>query len=146
MAIYKHIALVAALVLSAVTFAASSMSNINYLQYNCLEGIERTRYVFMHDEQGTPWLIHVINDNIESSPRKKASKDFVRELQTLVGQGDVFSYEPEYYAEPEVCGGAIWELEVRLEDGQYVRSSGRAVLPPNSILDGLELIMRSYLP
>lgn len=145
MAFYKHIALVAALVLSAVTFAASSMSNINYLHYNCLEGIERTHYVFMHDEKGTPWLIQVINDDIDSSPRKRASKEFIRDLQALIEQGDVFSYAPEYSAEPEVCGGAIWELEVRLDNGQSVRSSGRAVLPSNSILESLQLLLRSYL-
>lgn len=118
---------------------------IAYLRYKCQEGIETTHYVFRHDEQGTPWLIQVIHDDIDSSPRKKASEAFVSELQTLVGQGDVFSYQPEYYAEPEVCGGSAWELEVRLKDGQYVRSSGRAVLPPNSILDSLQLLLRSYL-
>lgn len=145
MAFYKHIALVAALVLSAVTFAASSMSNINYLHYYCLEGIERTHYVFMHDEKGTPWLIQVINNDIDSSPRKKASEQFIRDLQALIEQGDVFSYAPEYSAEPEVCGGSIWELEVRLDNGQFVRSSGRAVLPSNSILESLQLLLRSYL-
>lgn len=118
---------------------------IAYLRYKCQEGIEINHYVFRHDEKGTPWLIQVINDDLDASPRKKASEEFIRDLQALIGQGDVFSYKPEYYAEPEVCGGSIWELEVRLENGQSVRSSGRAVLPPNSILDSLELLLKSYL-
>lgn len=118
---------------------------VTYLEYRNREGIETTDYVFMHDEKGTPWLIQVINDDLDASPRKKASEQFIRDLRTLIEQGDVFSYKPEYYAEPEVCGGSIWELQVRLADGQSVRSSGRAVVPPNSILDSLQLLLRSYL-
>ena len=118
---------------------------ITYLEYRNREGIETTDYVFMHDEHGKPWLIQVINNDIDSSPRKRASKEFIRDLQALIKQGDVFSYAPEYSAEPEVCGGSIWELEVRLDNGQAVRSSGRALVPPNSILDSLQLLLRSYL-
>ena len=135
----------AALLLSAAVFAASDMSKISYLQYRCLEGIELTHYVFMLDEKATPWLVQVVDNNIETSPRKKATKDFVRSLQELVEQGDVFSYEREYYAEPEVCGGAKWELEVRLQDGQAVYSSGRAVYPPKSIIEELGLLCKSFL-
>jgi hypothetical protein len=145
MTVRNYILLVAALLMSAVTFAASPMNNINYLHYKSLEGIEQTHYVFLYDDQGTPWLIQVINDDIDSSPRKKASGEFIRSLHELIAQGDVFSYAPEYYAEPEVCGGTKWELEVRLNNGQSVRSSGRAVFPPNSILDSLELLLKSYL-
>ncbi len=118
---------------------------ISYLSYNCLEGIERTHYVFKHDEKGTPWLIRVTGNDLNTSPRKKASKEFIQSLNALIEQGDVFSYERVYEPAEAVCGGAIWELEVRCTNGPAVRSSGHAVMPPNSILESLELLLKSYL-
>lgn len=139
------ILLAAALIISAVANAASNMSQINYLEYKCLVGIELTHYVFQRDKRGTAWLIHVIDDNPDASPRKKASKELIRSLESLIEEGDVFSYAPEYLPAEAVCGGAKWELEVRLKNGQSVRSSGRAAEPPMSILESLGLLLRSYL-
>ena len=149
------IAWVAALLVSAAAFAASNMSKITYLEYKCLEGIELTHYVFTCDKRGTAWLIHVTDDtransasldaNFGTSPRKKASKELIQSLQSLIEEGDVLSYAPEYEPAEAVCGGAKWELEVRLKDGRSVHSSGHAVEPPKSILDSLALLFRSYL-
>lgn len=165
------IAWVAALLVSAAAFAASNMSKITYLEYKCLEGIELTHYVFTCDKRGTAWLIHVTDDtransatldatrannhaanrsasldaNFGTSPRKKASKELIQSLQSLIEEGDVFSYAPEYEPAEAVCGGAKWELEVRLKDGRSVHSSGHAAEPPKSILDSLALLFRSYL-
>ena len=149
------IAWVAALLVSAAAFAASNMSKITYLEYKCLEGIELTHYVFTCDKRGTAWLIHVTDDtrdnratldaNFGTSPRKKASKELIQSLQSLIEEGDVLSYAPEYEPAEAVCGGAKWELEVRLKDGRSVHSSGHAAEPPKSILDSLALLFRSYL-
>jgi len=140
------IALAAALLISAVVNAAPSDGRkISYLEYKCLEGVELTHYVFQYDKRGTAWLIHVIDGNLDTSPRKKASKELIQSFQTLVEQGDVFSYAPEYQPAEAVCGGAQWQLEVRLKDGQSVRSSGHAAEPPNSILESLGLLLRSYI-
>lgn len=141
----KYIAFVAALLVSAATFAHSDMSHLNYLRYMNRHGVEETSYVFARDEKGKPWLTRTVNDRPDATVRKKASRALIRDLQELVEKGEVFSYAPSYEPKEEVCGGYVWELEIQMKDGRSVRSYGHSAQPANSILEDLESLLNKYL-
>ena len=108
-------------------------------------GVEETSYFFSRDEKGKPWLSRSINDRPDAAIRKKASQALIRSLQDLIEKGEVFSYAPSYEPKEELCGGYVWELEVRMADGRSVRSYGHSVQPANSILEDLESLLNKYL-
>lgn len=133
-----YIALVAMLLVTN-----SAIAHVSYVRVQWKEGIEVSEYVFRYDEDSIPRLYDTSRREIEEPPYVQVTDSFVNELEQAIRQGNVFSYAPAYEPAEALCGGYTWELEVRTEDGRYVRSSGHSVQPENSIVQYLELLMKS---
>ena len=129
----------------AILFMMSktATARVAYVWLQWKEGIENSEYVFRHDKAKSPRLYDMSREK-QNAPSVKVPKSFVGDLEEMIQKGDVFAYESSYQPEEELCGGYVWGIEVRMEDGRSVRSSGHSVLPPNSIIPGLELLMRTY--
>ena len=123
----------------------AASARVNYVRFLWKEGIETTEYIFRYDEDNHPRLCDMSSRDAEEPPCVKVTDSFVRELEQLLEQGNVLSYAASYEPEEALCGGYVWELSVKMDDGQSVYSSGHSVQPENSIIPGLGLMMRSYL-
>lgn len=133
------------LVLTAMLMVSNmALARVTYVRFLWKEGIVRSEYIFRYDEDNLPRLYDVSRRDLQEVPPVQVPVAFVTELEELMEKGDVLSYAPSYQPAEELCGGYVWELEVRMEDGRSVQSNGHSVLPPNSILDGLDLLMQTY--
>ena len=121
----------------------TALARVDYVRVQWEEGIEVSEYVFRYGEDSVPRLYDTSRRALEGAPFVQVTDSFVTELQQAIERGNVFSYAPLYEPEEALCGGYLWELEVRTESGQYVRSSGHSVQPQNSIVEYLLLLMGS---